>query len=105
RSTLMSRRQRLWAATFELCELESRLLYCVEGSDFAGSLPTDGGKNNGSYSLPTKLTSIQVQGPFAGSGTLMANPLSSIPTLNSNSGAAASLYLDFNGSSATSWGS
>jgi fibronectin type 3 domain-containing protein len=105
RKKFQSRNRRLWEATVEISELEPRLLYCADGSDSSGSLPIDGGKTNGSYSLPTKLSSIQIQGPFASSGTALGSPLSSIPALNSDPSAAATIYLDFTGASAQAWGS
>lgn len=37
--------------------------------------------------------------------TVLGSPLSSIPALNSNPGAGATLYLDFNGDGAQTWGS
>src|SRR5207253_1003713 len=47
-------------------------------------------------------------GPAASGGLLasaaMGSPLSSIPVLGSDPGASATLYLDFTGAAATSWG-
>lgn len=102
----VERRKRIWAATFDLCELESRLMYCADASDYSGSLPTQT-TSNGSFSLPTKLDSIQIQGPFvSGSGSVaLGSPLSSVPVLNSDPGATATIYLDFTGAGAQSWGS
>jgi len=76
------------ATRVEISELESRLLYCA-GMNHEDSQP-----------LPRS-----AMGPNISSGVILAgSPLSSLPSLSSDPGAAATLYLDFTGEAAQNWG-
>ncbi|MDB5322333.1 MAG: repeat-containing protein [Phycisphaerales bacterium] len=92
------RRKVAAAALMEIVELESRLLYCANGTDFSATVGHD--------NSPFVTSGYQLMGPFVSFGgpALAGSPLSSVPALNSNSSATATLYIDFVGASAQSWG-
>jgi len=105
RSTGKTSRRRGRKTTFarpRLEPLESRLLMAVSPAEWNGSLghgficscPICSGQG---------LDAIPVATEVAGS-LAQSNPLSSLPQLNSNAGAAAKLFLDFNGHFESSWG-
>src|SRR3954447_16233707 len=91
------------AACFALVELESRLLYCVDGLSPGHSSLEDASGHLPSTYIPNHPDFV---GPVVSSGgaVLAGSPLSSLPALNSRPSANAQLYLDFDGISAFNWG-
>jgi titin len=96
------RDQRLASAVaMELAGLESRLLCCIDGEHYHPS------PEAWPWADPYGTSAVHLHmGPVAPAtvGPVMTNPLSSLPALNSNPGAPATLYLDFNGAAAQTWG-
>jgi titin len=86
----------------EIVELESRLLYCANGTDFSATF----GNANSPFAQ-TDTSVVQKLGPvvYSNGVALAGSPLSSVPALSSDPSASATLYLDFVGASAQSWGS
>src|SRR5688500_16437424 len=88
---------------FQLACLETRLLYCVEHG-LESILPLQLGDSAPVYGplLFESTESVNIAG--AGATTGLTPALGGVPSLASNSGAAAKLYLDFDGATATNWG-
>ncbi|HLQ46015.1 MAG TPA: fibronectin type III domain-containing protein, partial [Planctomycetaceae bacterium] len=88
--------------------LEDRKLLCADGGDDDADLPELDAFELGTFPTVEAHQPVLI-GATTTSGTITAvgatSPLSSIPVLNSLPGAAASLYLDFDGDSEASWGS
>ncbi len=82
--------------------LESRTMLCFTGTDLGPGTPA-------LYQLsafagdPVIFQDMGPHGPAL--GAVPGSPLSAVPVLNSKPGAAATVYLDFNGDVAQSWGS
>src|SRR5688572_23522510 len=94
------------AAAMELASLEPRIMYCIDGDHYHPSPPVF--NPWGTFGGQVVVQPQQLTGPYntgASGGALFTNPLSSIPALNSNPGASASIFLDFNGALAQGWGS
>lgn len=87
--------------SFQVAQLERRLLMCVEHAQH-GHLPEDLG-TFGVYLDVPYATDTTATGTSALAGAAMA-PLTSVPVLSSRPGATAKLYLDFNGEAPAEWG-
>ncbi|MEX2176844.1 MAG: choice-of-anchor D domain-containing protein [Pirellulaceae bacterium] len=84
--------------------LEPRMLMTLAA---AGGEPTAGLSGHGGICLCPICTGQGLEAipvVVAGSDLAASNPLSSLPQLSSNPGAAAKLYLDFNGHFEATWG-
>src|SRR3712207_803630 len=81
RAAASARRLRA-AASFEIAQLEARLLYCVD--HLSPAIDHDGNV------LTHSSQAVQLTGPLASDGVaeMTLSPLASLPVLNSKSGAA-----------------
>jgi hypothetical protein len=96
----MARRRLCLAAAIEMIEIEPRVLFCAGGSDYTVLPPITNWK---STFIPNGTTVVDNNG--ASTPAAAGSPLSSVPVLNSDPGAPATLYLDFAGAAAQTWGS
>src|SRR5687768_3679075 len=86
---------------FQLASLERRLLMCVEHLQH-GHLPDNLGTFGVHLDVPAR-ADAETNATAAPSG-LAAALLTALPALSSRPGAAAKLFLDFDGDTSTVWG-
>src|SRR5690349_5511896 len=96
----LAKRRICQAVAMELAELEPRVLFCANHAPS----PLPPVTNWISTFVPNgtvEVNNTTTNGAPVGAGS----PLSSVPALNSDPGAPATLYLDFTGAAAQAWGS
>ena len=89
---------------FRIESLEPRLLLHGGGHDEVHAEGHDEESQVHYDEVTVDLTTIDSASGDSGSTLSATNPLSSIPAINSRPGAAASVYLDFNGHFESNWG-